>query len=122
MIKIRLIIIWKKSNLLEVKDDIPEFLKLVNHETRKATIKDIDNFLADGYLVGAEVNSHILNKKEGFSLHFVLVRSGNNRNYIINDPGLPPIENRVITKDEFILALNGSSNGEVSAFARKSKK
>src|SRR3989339_2058919 len=62
-----------KSNLLNVNEDIPTFLKLVKHESRKGTIKDIDGFLDNGYLVGVEINSRILNKKSGLSLHYVLI-------------------------------------------------
>lgn len=113
----------EKSNLMDVVDDIPVFLKSVKHETRKATIEDIDYFLQSGYLIGAEINSRVLNKKPGFSLHFVLVRSGSNRNYIINDPGggsSPALENRIVSKEEFIEALGKEgSNGEVSAFRNR---
>ena len=112
--------VFKKSNLLSVKGDIPIFLKLVKHETRKATVEDIDGFVNTGYLVGAEINSRILNKKPGFSLHYVLIRKGDKDNYILNDPGgssAPPLENRVVSKFEFIQALgNDGSNNEVTAF------
>lgn len=40
-----------KSNLLSVKDDIPEFLRLVKHEGRRATVEDIDDLLDRGFLV-----------------------------------------------------------------------
>jgi hypothetical protein len=114
----------EKSNLMVVKGDIPEFLKKVKHETRRATGEDIDNFLAKGYLIGAEINSRVLNKKPGFSLHYVLVREANNGNYIVNDPGggsSPPVENRMVTKSEFLEALGkDGANGEVTAF-KKSK-
>jgi hypothetical protein len=109
----------EKSNLLSVHDDIPLFLQLVKHETRRAGIEDIDSFLSNGYLIGAEINSRILNKREGFSLHYVLIREGKNQSYIINDPGAPPIENREVTKEEFIQALGKEgSNGEVTAFRK----
>jgi hypothetical protein len=110
----------EKSNLLSVKKDIPLFLKLIRHETRRATIGEIDDLLRQGYLIGAEINSRILNKKAGFSLHYVLVRGADHDTYIINDPGYPPIENRVITKQEFIEALGtDGSNGEVTAFNKQ---
>lgn len=112
----------EKSNLMFVKDDVSEFLRKVKHVTRRATIEDVDKFLANGYLTGAEINSRILNKKSGFSLHYVLVRGANDGNYIINDPGggsSPPLENRVVSKEEFMEALGKEgSNGEVTAFRK----
>lgn len=106
-----------KTNLLNVKEDIPIFLKLVKHESRKGTIEDIDGFLDNGYLVGAEINSRILNKKPGFSLHYVLIVEKEKGSYIINDPGLPPLERRMISKNEFIEASGKKgSNGEITAF------
>jgi hypothetical protein len=109
-----------KSNLLSVKDDIPLFLKSVKHESRKASIADIDNLLDQGYLIGAEINSRVLNNKPGFSLHYVLVRKANANSYLINDPGggsSLPFENRVVFKEDFIEALGkDGSNGEVSGF------
>lgn len=110
-----------KSNLLNVKEDIPIFLKLVKHESRKGTIKDIDGFLDNGCLVGAEINSRVLNKKPGLSLHYVLLVGKSANSYIVNDPGFPPLEHRVVSKNEFIEALGKKgSNGEIAAFRKKS--
>lgn len=106
-----------KTNILNVKEDIPIFLKLVKHESRRGTIEDIDGFLDKGYLIGAEINSRILNKKPGFSLHYVLIVEKEKGSYIINDPGLPPLERRMVSKNEFIEALGRKgSNGEIAAF------
>jgi hypothetical protein len=122
------IISWyiNKSNLLSVRDDIPTFLKLVKHETRKATIGDIDTLLNKGYLIGAEINSRILNNKPGFSLHYVLVKGKENSQYIVNDPGggsSPSQENRKVSVADFIAALGKEgSNGEVTAFKNISNK
>jgi hypothetical protein len=95
---------------------------LVKHETRRAKIEDINKFLKEGYLIGAEINSRKLNNKSGFSLHYVLVRSGNDDTYIINDPGgssAPPVENRIVSQQEFMDALGKEgSNGEVTAFRK----
>lgn len=112
----------EKSNLLFVKDDIPEFLSIVHHETRRATVEDIVNFLKEDYLVGAEINSRILNKREGFSLHYVLIVGYEDNTLIIHDPGHPPLESRKVFKDEFLKAFAfEGANGEVSAFRLKQR-
>ncbi len=113
----------EKSNLFSVKGDIPEFLRLVHHETRRATIQDIDLMLKKGYLIGAEVNARMLNNKPGFALHYVLIRAGNDETYVINDPGggsAPPMANRAVSKAEFMQALGEEgANGEVTGFRMK---
>ena len=106
-----------ETNINTKRNEIPEFIRVVKHQTRKATVDDIDNFLIDGYLVGAEINSRILNKKPGFSLHYVLIKRLDDDQYVINDPGLPPLENRKVTRGEFMEALGREgTNGEVTAF------
>ena len=110
----------EKSNLLSVKDDIPKFLSTVHHETKRATIEDIAHFLKESYLVGAEINSRILNRREGFSLHYVLLVGCENDSLIIHDPGPPPLESRKVPKDEFLKAFAfEGANGEVTAFKLK---
>ena len=110
----------ERSNLLSVKDDIPTFLRLVHHETRRASIEDIDTMLEKGYLIGAEINARTLNNKPGFALHYVLIRAGYAGSYNINDPGggsAPPIENRTVSKADFMRALGeDGANGEVTGF------
>lgn len=107
----------EKSNLLSVKDDIPKFLAIVHHETRRATAEDIVKFLKEGFLLGAEINSRILNKGEGFSLHYVLITDHEDGFLVIHDPGPPPLKNRRVPKDEFLKAFAfEGANGEVTAF------
>lgn len=115
-----------KSNLMHVAEDIPSFLELVRHETRRATIEDIQNFLNQGYLVGAEINSRILNRLPGFSLHYVLITDYHDNEFVLNDPGggsTPPMEQRRVPKSDFIDALGkGRTNGEVTGFRMKGVK
>lgn len=115
----------EKSNLLAVKDDIPEFLRLVRHETRRATIQDIETMLQQGYLVGAEINSRILNNKPGFALHYVLIQAHTDTSFSVNDPGggsAPPVENRKVSKADLMRALGeDGANSEVTGFRMKIK-
>lgn len=104
----------KQSNLESVFKYIPEFLKLVRHETRRASMVDIITALKRGALVGAEVNSRILNNESSFSLHFVLVFDFNDKGFYLHDPGLPPAENRFVSFENFHKAFDfPGANGEV---------
>jgi|SRR3989344_8161579 len=95
-----------KSNIKSVLKYIPQYLKVVNHETRKATINEIIAALKNNCLVAAEINSSILNNKQGFDLHLVLIYDYDGVNLILHDPGLPPIKSRRVTIDEFKKCFN----------------
>ena len=106
-----------KSNISSVIPFIPEFLKIVKHENRKATINDVVEYLSKGFLIGVEVNSAILNNKEGLNLHYVLLYGFDGENILLNDPGLPAIQGRIITLEEFEKAFNyEGANTAITAF------
>ena len=103
----------ERSNVASILDDIPEFLRLVPHESRKATIEEIGQYLNEGKLVAAEINSGALNNHDSFNLHLVLLYNTNGSNVTFHDPGLPPVPSRKITASEFIecFAYPGASQG-----------
>jgi hypothetical protein len=100
-----------ESNIINLYDIIPKYLEHVTHVTKEPTVDDIDNLLAKGYIIGAEINSRILNNKPGFSLHYVLIQKGNEGAYVVHDPGLPPIENRIVSRDELEKSLANEITG-----------
>lgn len=103
----------EQSNILNIIDDIPEFIHLVPHESRKATLKDIVTHLQEGKLVAAEVNAGILNTHGKFNLHAVLLYDTDGSIFTFHDPGLPPIPSRRITLRDFeqCFAYPGASQG-----------
>ncbi|MBI3486157.1 hypothetical protein HY025_04430 [Candidatus Daviesbacteria bacterium] len=103
------------SNVGSVIKYIPEYLSTVKHFTRKSSIKEIIKFLKKGYLIGAEINSGILNNESEFDLHFILIYDFDGKNLIIHDPGLPPIKSRKVSLEEFNKCFNypGSNSGIV---------
>lgn len=108
----------KKSNIGSVIKYIPEYLKNVVHETRRATVEEIVQLLKVGNLIDAEVNSRILNHKPGFSLHFVLLYGFDGKHIILHDPGLPPIRSRKISLEEFDKCFNfKGANGGITVFS-----
>ncbi|OGK24764.1 hypothetical protein A3A46_03665 [Candidatus Roizmanbacteria bacterium RIFCSPLOWO2_01_FULL_37_13] len=110
----------EKSNISSVVKYIPEYLKYVKHEIRRAKIAEIVKLLKEGDLIGAEVNSRILNHKPGFSLHFVLLYDFDGKYIILHDQGLPPIKARKVSLEEFDKCFNfEGANGGITIFARK---
>ena len=109
----------EKSNLMSVIKYIPEYLEIVKHESRRATVEEIKKLVQEGALVGVELNSRILNKRDGFSLHYILIYDFDESGFILHDPGLPPIEARHVTYAEFNEAFNfPGANGGVTIFQR----
>lgn len=108
-----------KSNIASVIPIIPEYLKIVKHETRRATVSEMIEDLKQGALIGAEVNSRILNSRPGFSLHFILLYDYDEENLMVHDPGLPPIEARKVSLDEFDKCFNfEGANGGITVFRK----
>lgn len=109
-----------KSNITSVIKYIPEYLKIVEHETRKASIMEVTKLLKDGKLIGAEVNSRLLNHKPGFDLHFILLYDFDGKNIILHDPGLPPMKSRKVTLEVFDKCFNfKGANSGITIFAKK---
>jgi hypothetical protein len=106
------------TNLKEVKHLIPGFMNGSDYENRSATIKDIDNLLDDGWLVGPEINLGVLNGSPGMGSHMVLVFAKDSQNYTLHDPGLPPHASRIVSKKllEKAMQYAGQSNTAAVAF------
>lgn len=103
----------KRSNVLDIREDIPKFLRLIPHESRPAGIEETLQYLIDGTLIAAEINAGALNGTGKFNLHMVLLYGFENGSILLHDPGLPPQPNRKITVSEFgtSFAYDGASQG-----------
>jgi hypothetical protein len=88
--------ILQKSNLLEVKEYIPEFLNKIDFQNRTATLNELKHFVNDGWLVGIDLNSRTLNQKEGYSSHMVILFDYKEGFFTLHDPGLPPYASRKV--------------------------
>ncbi|GAB4144234.1 MAG: hypothetical protein OHK0017_02540 [Patescibacteria group bacterium] len=111
-----------QSNLISIRNQIPEFLKMIHHIERRGTIEDIQKMLSDGYLVVAEVNYNILHNKPGFVPHLILIKSQQDHSFIVNDPGMPAREdfNYPIGIIKQAIGEEGA-NGEISGLKLKTK-
>ncbi len=112
--------ILENTNIREVKPFIPRFLSRIKYERRTPTLEDIDEMLADGRLVFVTVNSRILNDREGFSSHALLVLDRNGNDYIAHDSGgknVKPKASRRISREKIFEAMGGKKNtAEVTGF------
>ena len=100
----------RESNLAQIRPLIPTFLKNVQYEQRSPQLDDIDTMLHDGFLVFVQLNSKILNNKDGYTAHMILLHGKEGDEYIAHDPGLPPHPNRHIPKTLLLKAMGGINN------------
>jgi 23S rRNA pseudouridine1911/1915/1917 synthase len=108
------------SNVLDIPPLIPDFLRTVPWEKRRASLQDIDAMLAEGYVVFVILNSRALNDNEGFLSHCVLIIGRVEGSYIVHDPGLPPMPYRHIARQKLWEAMGKSTHtAEVTGFRPK---
>ncbi len=91
----------EKSNLLDVKKYIPEFLVLVKSVVRKANNNDFERLLSSRYLIISDVNYYAIRGKVGYGSHSVVVFGFDDEYFYLHDPGLPPRENLKVSKKLF---------------------
>lgn len=89
------------SDLEAEKQYAQEFMQHGKQVARIPDFSDIRSFLDKGYLTGCLVNSKVLNGKEGYVGHFVVVFDCNNETITFHDPGLPPQPNRTVSLIDF---------------------
>ncbi len=85
--------------------------KEVTIDYRNPTYDDILKGLKK-YPVMCSVNSDVLRGEDGYSGHFVVISGCDNEGLYLNDPGLPPLKNRYVTREVFEEAWAGFSSDE----------
>ncbi|UCD03478.1 MAG: hypothetical protein JSW73_02995 [Candidatus Woesearchaeota archaeon] len=71
-------------------------------ENKELTFEDLESFFKNKCLIVPCINRNVLKNKEGFVGHFVLITNIAEDYVEFHDPGLPPIQNRKVGKEEFI--------------------
>ena len=79
-----------------------EFLHYVAYQKKLPTLDDIKTLLNKGFLIICNVNSSALNNRSGYVGHFVVVIGYDDEHLYLHDPGLPPLENRKVSNEQFI--------------------
>jgi hypothetical protein len=73
----------------------------VDKKNEIPTQDDVRTFLEQGYVPLCRVNMATLNGVEGYMGHSIIVKGFDNEGLIINDPGLPPQEDRHVSTEAF---------------------
>jgi hypothetical protein len=94
----------EKTNVPAEQEIAKRFAREIDTERRAPILKDVRSLLDDGYLVSLSVNLRILNGQEGYVGHLVVVRGYDESGVFLNDPGLPPVENRHVDTELFMRA------------------
>jgi len=90
------------SNIEKERRDYEELLVSdVKVENRIPKMDDIKNYLDNGYMVKATVNSKKLAGKDGYTGHSVLVLAIDGDEVTLHNPGLPPIPNQHVSLGTF---------------------
>ncbi len=105
----------RKSDLLEKRELIPGFVVSGIQKKLVPEIKDVEKYLMQGWLVACDVNACVLNNLDGYSPHYVLVVGVDEEQFWIHDPGLPPYQNRGVSKAKFFKAW--SFDGDARSLA-----
>ena len=107
----------KNSDVETARSQAKDYLKKVEIAVKKPTIADIRKELDEGAVVKPMVNSRVLNGREGYEAHSVVVLDVDNEYVWFHDPGLPAFENRKESHELFQKAMD-SFGGEMDVVKR----
>ncbi len=86
----------KHSNIEQEKKIAKKFISIIDISKKIPTIKDIENLLAQNYIIIVNVNAKKLNNKNGYAGHFIVIKGFNDKNFYIHDPGPPSHKNLLV--------------------------
>jgi 23S rRNA pseudouridine1911/1915/1917 synthase len=88
----------------------PDFGKMIQHENRPPTLKDIDRMLTEDRLVSVTVDTAVIAGTNGNTLHTVLILQREGDNYVIHDPGPPTRQYLRVPRQLLWKAMGGETN------------
>lgn len=109
----------KNSDLAREQKLALEFHQKGKIEFRIPAWEDLQNLLADGYLLILNVNAALMHGQKGYSGHFVVPVAVTDNEIILHDPGLPPTPSLTIGRDVFEAAWGYPTSHEKNLLAVK---
>lgn len=111
---------WQLANsdIEHAQSLVEEYLSKVEVVNKRPTINDIKTEIDNGFIVKAMVNSNVLNDKEGYEGHSVVVLDVDDENIWFHDPGLPAFEDRKMSHEKFKQAMD-SFGGEMDLIKKQ---
>lgn len=110
----------KNSKISQEIDYAKKFYEVIRIEKRIPDLDDIKKFLDQGYLLICGIDSGVLDGGE-YAAHAVAVKGYDENSLYVNDPGLPPIENRKVSFELFQKAWSAPSETARNILAFKLK-
>jgi len=91
----------------------------MNFQQYSPDIEDIDNLLKTDSLLIANVNYWKLLGKDEYAGHFVIIEKKLGNVLTLQNPGLPPVQNQIVTVEQFIEAWHYPNKGASNIIAVK---
>ena len=109
------------ADLAKVREELEQLLShsLVKKEQRIPTLKDIQDMLDEGFLIYASLNAAVLDGKEGYASHVVLVYDMDDKFVYIHDSGMPSSEAQQLPIDLYVKASTTPTESKWSIIGYK---
>ena len=78
-----------------------ELIGIIMPKVAVPSFGDIKRLMSLGYVLACNLNSRILNNKDGYAGHFVVITGIDDDHITLHDPGIPPHPNRKVSKELF---------------------
>ncbi len=95
--------IMKNSDISEAQRSIKKYMchENITVENRIPEFYDIESLIKDSYMIITNVNSRILNDKDGYCGHFIIIDSFYSEGVVVHNPGLPPYYAQKVPYEKF---------------------
>ncbi len=118
---------WISKPRLYIKDfkiQKPFFKKALKESRyihKKLSLKELENLFRKGCLISPSININVLENKKGYAGHAVLITDIDKRFITFHDPGLPPVPNNKIKRQDFVRSWRslGTDNTVIVVFGKK---
>lgn len=89
------------SDILQAIKYAEKFASTAITDVRLPNSSELYDLLDKGYLIECNINGAKLNNESGYYGHSVVVSGYERTNLIIQDPGAPPLKNRIVSREDF---------------------